>query len=290
MRSGTLVAAAIWAAGVAAEPVSTWNAALSSPLWESHPAVDPVTGDIWFVRSSRDFSGWKLFRSSCRSGRLTEPAAETIAGPGLEADPWFTPDGRTMLFISTGEKGGMGSQDLDIWQRTRSGDGQWSPAERLPAPVNSAFAEWFPRQGPDGWLYFGSRRPGGMGKDDIWRARRTGTGAWKVENAGLGLNSPDAEYEFQPAPSGRWGLLATNEGLVRVQRHSGGWRRLTGAAAGVASTGTEIGPLILADDRSFLFSRDTSGSRSGEILLARFGDARLAGAVRGGDCRRGKAV
>ena len=27
---------------------------LSSPLWESHPAVDPLTGDLWFVRSARD--------------------------------------------------------------------------------------------------------------------------------------------------------------------------------------------------------------------------------------------
>ncbi|WP_281292441.1 hypothetical protein [Terriglobus albidus] len=35
-----------------------------------------------------------------------------------------------------------------------------------------------PPPASDGWLYFGSRRPGGLGKDDIWRARQTSNGTW----------------------------------------------------------------------------------------------------------------
>src|SRR3546814_12742937 len=69
----------------------------------------------------------------------------------------------------------------------------------------------------DGWLYFGSRRPGGLGKDDIWRARRTTTGAWPVANAGPAITSAAAEYDIQSAANGRWPLLATADGLFPVE-------------------------------------------------------------------------
>src|SRR3954466_13181864 len=31
---------------------------ISSPQFESHPAFDPLTGDLYFVRSAPDFTGW----------------------------------------------------------------------------------------------------------------------------------------------------------------------------------------------------------------------------------------
>src|SRR3546814_3095883 len=93
----------------------------------------------------------------------------------------------------------------------------------------------------DGWLYFGSRRPGGLGKDDIWRARRTTTGAWQVENAGPAINSTGAEYEFQPAANGRWALLATDDGLFRVERGTDGWTPRVRLDATINATGPEIG-------------------------------------------------
>jgi hypothetical protein len=65
---------------------------------------------------------------------------------------------------------------------------------------------------------------GGLGKDDIWRARQEPSG-WRVENAGPALNSADAEYELQPAPDSRWGILATDKGLFRVVAGATGWQR-----------------------------------------------------------------
>jgi len=89
--------------------------------------------------------------------------------------------------------------------------------------VNSSFAEWFPRPGTDGWLYFGSGRPGGFGRDDIWRARLKPDGTWTVENAGPALNTADEEYEFLPSADGWWALLSTDKGLYRVNRGPHGW-------------------------------------------------------------------
>jgi hypothetical protein len=242
---------------------------ISSPLWESHPALDPRTGDIWFVRSAPDFSGWRLFVSRCDGGHRTGAVPAPIAAPGLEADPWFSPDGRILYYISSRATGGMASDALDIWLARRDRHGAWRPPERLPAPVNSDRAEWFPRLARDGWLYFGSRREGGLGQDDIWRARLA-RGRWQVENAGPEVNTPGAEYELEPSSDGRWALLATDNGIYRLERGShGGWTHKIRLGPEINATGTEIGPMIVPGDFSFLFSRSEGNGRSGELFEAR---------------------
>jgi hypothetical protein len=240
---------------------------ISSPEWESHPAIDPRTGDLWFVRSDANFAGWRLLTARCTKEGWQRATSAAIAAPGLEADPWFTADGSILYFISTRANAKNESRALDIWQARRDRHGNWAPPERLSEPVNSDAAEWFPRPAPDGWLYFGSRRAGGLGKDDIWRARKE-RAHWRVENAGPAINGPGAEYEFQPSPDGRWALLATDEGLYRVEHGSRGWQRRVRYDADINATGAEIGPMIVPNETAFVFSRDAGAGRSGELFLA----------------------
>ncbi|MES2256426.1 MAG: hypothetical protein V4559_15470 [Pseudomonadota bacterium] len=256
-------------AAQAAPNVERWNLpGISSPMWESHPAIDPLTGDLWFVRSDKKFSGWRILVSHCDKGRWSDPKASPFARAGLEADPFFTADGRTLYFISTRATGAGTSAALDIWLARRDAQNAWGVPERLPAPVNSPEAEWFPRPGLDGWLYFGSRRSGGMGKDDIWRAHKNSDESWIVENAGPGLNSADAEYEFQPAPDGKWGILATDKGLYRVEKTRKGWERREKFGPEINVDTSGIGPMIAPYGRMFVFSRDMGGNQSGELFAA----------------------
>jgi WD40-like Beta Propeller Repeat len=241
---------------------------ISSELWESHPAIDPLTGDFWFVRSNRDFSGWRILVSHCVNGVLHPPVDSPVSSSGIEADPYFTFDGQRLYYISSRSTGSKSSADLDIWVVTRDGSGRWLTPERLPEPVNSEAAEWFPRPAADGWLYFGSHRTGGFGKDDIWRAKQGSNGKWVVENLGAALNSQDAEYEFLPAPNGKWGLLSTDRGIYRVEHGSKGWRRQGLLGKEINSTGTEIGPMFLGQNGTFLFSRDAGSKQSGELFVA----------------------
>lgn len=242
--------------------------AISSPMWESHPAIDPITGDLWFVRSDPSFSGWRILVSHCVQGISQPPVPGPIDAPGIEADPYFTPDGRTLYYISSQRTGSRSSADLDIWKVSRDSRGRWLKPERLAEPVNSAFAEWFPRPAADGWLYFGSRRPGGFGQDDIWKAKLDPQGRWTVENAGPEINSPDAEYEFLPSPDGGWALLSTNKGIYRLEHSPGGWTKRLLLGREVNANGTEIGPTLFGRNGSFLFSRDTGSRDSGELFIA----------------------
>ncbi|WP_447763025.1 hypothetical protein [Sphingopyxis panaciterrae] len=255
--------------------VTPWKIdGVSSPMWESHPAIDPRTGDLWFVRSDIRFSGWRLYVARCAKGRWTAAVPAPIAAPGLEADPWFSPDGNTLWFISTRATHSHASRDMDIWRAQRAGKTGWSAPEHLPAPVNSDAAEWFPRPASDGWLYFGSGRPGGLGGEDIWRARQAPSGEWVVENAGAGLNGAGSDYEFLPAPSGEWAILAADDGLFRAVRTADGWQRTGKFSAEINANHTEIGAMMAPDESGFAFSRDAGAGASGELFVAHLTPAR----------------
>jgi hypothetical protein len=263
-----MVPASVGATG--RQPASTvqpWTpTGVSSELFESHPAFDPVNGDLYFVRSSKTFSGWRILTSHCDGARWSAPVPPTFAGTGTEADPWLTPDGRSLYFISTRATGSMRSKDLDIWRVDRSADGRWGKPVRLPAPVNSDEAEWFPRLASDGWLYFGSRRAGGEGKDDIWRAREKASGQWTVENVGA-VNTAGDEYEPLPSPDGKRMIVMADGGLYESRLGPSGWSARVKLGPQVNVNGSEIGALFSPSGKSLLFARDTGEPKSGEFFV-----------------------
>jgi Tol biopolymer transport system component len=254
--------------------VAPWKpAGISSAQWESHPAFDPVTGEFYFVRSSPAFDGWRLFVSRCTAAGWSQPEPPSFASDALEADPWFTPDGASLYYISARPFEGKKGKDLDIWRVRRDSDGAWSAAERLPEPVNSSETEWFPRLAPDGSLYFGSKRTGGLGGNDIWRARRDPAGRWSVENLGRAINTPGDEYEPLPNADGTRLIVATADGFFESQLTPEGWSERRKLGAEINANGSEIGPLLSPDEKSLLFSRDTKGSYSGEFFVWHDGPA-----------------
>jgi hypothetical protein len=257
-------------AGAPAIRIEPWSPpGISSPRFESHPAFDPRTGDLYFVRSAPDFSGWRLFTSHCDAKGWLEPQPPPFAGDGVEADPWFSADGSTLWFISTRSTDGVRRKDLDLWRVARDAGGKWGAPERLPEPLNSSGNEWFPRPAKDGWLYFGSNRPGGFGKTDIWRARQDPSGAWRVENAGAALNTAGDEYEALPSPDGSFLVLMTGDGLYRSDYAHGAWQPRVRLPDALNANGSEVGALFSPSGHSMLFARDTRGEKSGELFVWR---------------------
>ena len=248
--------------------VIPWKpAGISSPQFESHAAFDPRTGDLYFVRSSPAFEGWRILVSHCTAKGWSKPEPPAFAGDGVEADPYFTPDGRSLYFISSRSLNGIKRKGLDIWRVDRGADGVWGVPTRLPEPVNSTGTEWFPRPGPDRWLYFGSNRPGGLGGNDIWRARSDAAGRWTVENLGSAVNTVGDEYEPLPSSDGSRLIVMADGGLYETRKTQTGWSARVKLGADVNVNGTEIGPLFSPSGRSLLFARDTKGPDSGEFFV-----------------------
>jgi hypothetical protein len=262
----SMMIVSVAAAGERTVAVQPWTpVGVSSGLFESHAAFDPRNGDLYFVRSSKSFSGWRILSSHCDGKAWTAPVPPSFAGAGLEADPWFTPDGRSLYFISSRAHAGRHGKDLDIWRVDRA-DGHWGTPVRLPAPVNSDQAEWFPRLGPDGWLYFGSGRAGGAGKTDIWRARENVQGQWTIENV-KAVNTPGDEYEPLPSPDGQQMIVMADGGLYESRLGPAGWSARVKLGPQINVNGTEIGALFSPSGKSLLFARDTGEPDSGEFFV-----------------------
>jgi len=263
-----MVLALLGAAAAPAPKVRPWKpVGIAGPKFESHPAFDPRTGDLYFVRSSPAFAGWRILISHCTEKGWSGPAPVPFAGDGVEADPYFTTDGRSLYFISTRSLDGVKRKDLDIWRVDRDTSGAWGAPTHLPEPVNSPGAEWFPRPAMDGWLYFGSDRPGGLGATDIWRARPDSTGKWAVENLGPTVNTPGDEYEPLPAPDGSRMILMADGDLYESRKTRAGWAQRTKLGPEINSEGMEVGAVFSPSGRSLLFARDTKGPDSGELFV-----------------------
>lgn len=98
----------------------------------------------------------------------------------------------TTLYLSSNRAGTFGNQDL--WVSHRQPDGTWGGLVNLGPLVNTTALESSPTLSIDGhYLYFSSRRAGGHGGLDCWRAYRenpTDDLGWGTpENLGLGVNS-----------------------------------------------------------------------------------------------------
>lgn len=242
---------------------------VSSDQFEAYATLDPWAPRdrpvLWYVRSKPDFSGWRIMVSRCGPDGWSRPEDAPIAGDGVEADPVFTDGGRSLWFISTRTTDGVKRDDLDIWRVSRDASGKWGTPERLPAPINSTAKEWFPQLTRDGWLYFGSGRPGGFGKTDIWRGRQDRAGKWTVENAGPAINSAGNEFEALITPDGQRMLLQAGDVYYESRRGPRGWLPRVKLGPEVNATGTEVGATLSPSGRAWLFGRDAKDGRSGEF-------------------------
>lgn len=72
-------------------------------------------------------------------------------------------------------------------------------------------------------LCCGSNRPGGLGKTDIWRARRDAVRGWSVSNLGPAVNTADDEYEPLISPDGSSMIVMADGGLHESRRVGTQW-------------------------------------------------------------------
>lgn len=265
-----LLACAACARPPEAGPPRRWTpAALATDEYESSPTFSPDGGEVVFMRSDPAFRRYQLLHSRCVDGRWSAPVSPPFAAPApaFDADPAFSPDGARLYFISTRQNRDPGDDDFDIWVVPRDADGGWGAPERLPAPVNAAGSELFPRPTRDGRIYFGSDRPGGLGGGDLYVASRAGD-RWRVDNVGPPVSSPAYEYEADVSADGQTLVAVIDRGdrshLYRFERRGGGWVERGRIAA--RSDVFQVGPLLSPDGRRLLFAEAAPG-RSGEMYL-----------------------
>jgi Tol biopolymer transport system component len=243
-------------------------AAIASSGYESSPTFTADGREMFFLSADADFSNYRLMRSRCEAGDWSKPEPPPFARPlpVIEADPFMTHDGTRLYYISSRQD--PKHEDFDIWYVDRLADATWGEPQRLPEPVNSKGSELLPRQDLHGRLYFGSDRPGGQGKGDIYVAVPNANGAWQVSNVGPPVNTAAFEYEAEVSGDGTLMVVVadrTNRShLYMYKLQSGRW--VDAGAIAAKDDQFQVGPLLSPKGDRLLFAQK-DGVRSGEMFV-----------------------
>ena len=116
-------------------------------------------------------------------------------------EPAFTPDGKTVFFLSNraapGQEQGPGWSNQNIFTSDLEGD-HWSEAVALPAPITTEKAEYFPSVAADGTLYFS--REDEQGHPAIWMAARQESGFGEPVRLPAEVNAGQDNYNAFISP------------------------------------------------------------------------------------------
>jgi hypothetical protein len=134
--------------------------------------------------------------------------------------------------------------------------------------VNAGEHQIYPTVTRDGTLYFQSRREGGFGGSDIYRAELVNGSYIKPENLGESINSEHNEGDVFIAADesylivstrGRPDSLGRSDLYVSFRLPDGSWTKVKNMGKSINSEGTEYCPMVLHDGRYLFFTSTKSG-------------------------------
>jgi Tol biopolymer transport system component len=237
---------------------------ISTPDYELDASFTPDGRTLYFTKSTPQFGTLlTIVVSRLRDGKWSKPEVAEFSGQWSDADPFVSPDGRRLFFISTRPVDGKPKKDNDIWVMDKVASG-WSEPRNLGAPVNTAGRELYPTVTRDGTLYFVSSRPGGLGGSDIYRARLVNGKYAEPENLGPAINSRFNEGDAYIAPDESY-LIFTSAGrpddlgggdLYISFRKNGVWTPARHLGAGVNSSAREFCPIGSPDGKYLYFTSE----------------------------------
>lgn len=241
-------------------------ATLAGPTWLSTAAndynlsLDAAQALMVFARSEAKFAHSKVWWARRSGGAWSNPEPIPFSDARYrDSDPWITPDGQWMYFVSDRPPAGEGppKKDLDIW-RVRLAPTLGRP-EHL-AGINSEAYELGPEL-HGGWLYFNSARQGGPATLSIWRARVHDGGFGAPEPLPAPFNAGRQQGDFTLSPDGRlalfWQAGSDNDGeLHAARRTADGWSCPVRLPAPFNGPGFDFTPAFTPDGERVLFASE----------------------------------
>jgi outer membrane protein OmpA-like peptidoglycan-associated protein len=148
--------------------------------------------------------GGDLFISELQGSMWTKPeyAGKAINSDGHEASASFSYDSKTLYFVSSDRKDGLGGHDIYFSHITEKG--KFEKAVNIGPPINSKYDEDGVFMMPDGkTMYYSSRGPGSIGGYDVFKTTFE-NGHWTAPvNMGIPINTPDDDVFFVLSANGR---------------------------------------------------------------------------------------
>jgi hypothetical protein len=264
--------AVLFAPGIVSTGLSELNSVFTPDGTEFYYAVD--IGLDWVIMVSHQ-----------RDGVWSEPEVASFTRGHSGVDLCLSADGQRLLFCSdrprSGDSGARGN--FDIWYVDRTADGGWSEPVNL-EEVNSDAAEFYPWLTADNTLYFQSRRQGGIGGGDLYRARLVDGRYAEAENLGPVINTPGNEGDVFIAADESY-LIFNSRGrdrgpgdgslFISFRGPDDSWSPPTNLGRVMNADRSDFCPVVSPDGRYFFFSsaRPRLTDASGNITWKSLHDA-----------------
>jgi hypothetical protein len=227
-----------------------------------------------FARSQADFQQARILVSVRRQGAWSEPQPISFTKAGVsDSDPWLTPDGRWLYFVSDRPAAAReaGRTDLDLWRSRRQANGSWGEPEHLGATINGRG----PELGPEvhgGVLTYSAARRSGKGGLDIYAAALVGSGFGAPVLLEGPFNSAESDSDFTIAPDGRTAAFwrgSGGKGRIMVSRRKGAaWGAPVALGPAVNHGALNFTPAFSSDGRRLTYASIAEGSALADIFVA----------------------
>ena len=199
-----------------------------------------------------------IFMSRRQGLSWSAPEAMPFSGEHSDDDPFVSPDGQWLYFVSE-------RPNADIWRYRLDGS---APLEHL--AINSEAAEYSPVIVASGALYFASARPGGPGEGDIYRTEPDGDGFAEPVVLGPEVNSPTGEWNLWVSPDESWMIFEASGRPTNVsvpgdlylsQRDDSGWAPAV-PLTDFNTAGSDLLPRVHPDGKTIYFTSAPIGGRA----------------------------
>jgi len=175
-------------------------------LYERDFTMTPEGDEIYYCTVLGNYDHAVIAGTRQIDGKWTKPEILTFSADSRYRyiEPHISPDGNRFFYVSNqpDSLGAPPQETEDIWVMTRTDTG-WSDPVKLPAPVNTVHAEYFPSLTRGGTLYF-TRRKQNERWDAIYRSSRHNNAWTEPERLGKEVNSGTAQFNAFIDPQERF--------------------------------------------------------------------------------------
>ena len=244
-------------------------------------------GRAAFFSRDRGARGTVVMMTASDRGRWTRPEPAPFSRGGFsDVDMFVTADANQIYFCSDRPLPGMAPPVQGavappaggppppppppprsaMWVVARTATGWGEPAWIGPV-ITSGVEDYYPTLAREGTLYFSSNRPGGLGENDIYRARRV-NGQWtSPENLGRPVSSEFREFDPFIAPdesylifaSTRPGGLGSADLYISFRERNGAWGEPKNMGPAVNSPASDYTPMLSPDGKYLFFTSGREG-------------------------------
>ena len=235
---------------------------LPASLNLTFPAVDPVTGDLWFSVYEGSFDEQTVMRAERADTGWASPDTVAFSGQWGDRAVRFSPDGSRLTFTSSRPReNGAEAGDMNVWQVTRS-EGGWGPPMLGAGALNSTEQD-IHASSTDAAIWVASNRESSLGRADIYRIGMDGI----EEHLGVPINDEGSQPDLWVSPDESWMILVMtdHEGgfggddLYLVERAGEGWSTPVNLGPEVNSEEYEYGPSLSPDGEYLYFTSHRDG-------------------------------